>query len=86
MVTKAHEFLDPDVVALVAEHPWGPWTAHRLFSAPSTSTVLRYSPAVVASSVPGRLVVVVSRTSPSLALLHDRAALAYPTFSDVAWG
>ena len=86
VVTKAQEFLDPDVVALVAPHPWGPWTAHRLFSAPSTADVLRYSPAVVASSTGDRLEVAVSRTSPSLATLHAHAAVAYPTFTDVAWG
>jgi hypothetical protein len=86
VVTKAHEFLDPEVVALASAHPWGPWTTTPLFSAPSTDDVLRYSPAVVASSARGRLVVVVSRTSPSLALLRERAELAYPTFTDVPWG
>jgi hypothetical protein len=86
VVTKAREVLDPDVVALVATNPWGPWKVRRLFSAPSTADVLRYSPAVVATSTSGRLEVAVSRTSPSLASLHDRAALSYPTFTDVTWG
>jgi hypothetical protein len=85
VVTKAQEFLDPEVVALSSADPWGPWTTTLLFAAPSTDDVLRYSPAVVASSERGRLVVVVSRTSPSLALLHERAELSYPTFTDVPW-
>lgn len=82
VVTKAKEFLDPDVVALVSDHPWGPWPSRRLSSAPSTATDLRYSPAPAASSVSGRLVVV-CRTSPSWALLHEHAQLGYPTFYDV---
>jgi hypothetical protein len=83
VVTKAHEFLDPQVVALSAPMPWGPWTEQPLFAAASSTRVLRYSPALVASSTGRRLVVVVSRTSTSLALLHGDATIAYPTFADV---
>jgi hypothetical protein len=82
LVTKAQEFLDDDVVALVAPHPWGPWTSHRLFSAPSRDGLPRYSPAAV-SWTGQRCVVVVSRTATTPAGLMSDADASRPTFHDV---
>jgi hypothetical protein len=81
IVTKPDEFLGADVDALTAPHPWGPWTDHRLFRAASRADEPRYSPCLVAT---GRSsVVVVSRTSTSIALLGRDAWRARPTFTDV---
>lgn len=86
VVTKAQEFLDPEVVELSAPHPWGPWTATPLLRAPSGSTVMRYSPAIVAGATRAHAVVVVSRTSTSMRQLLDDVELARPTFHDVRLG
>jgi hypothetical protein len=83
MVTKPQEFLDARVVLLSARTPWGPWTERVVGSAPSTSTVPRYSPALVVPSRPGHLVVVVSRTATTAKALRDHAAWSRPTFFDV---
>jgi len=83
IVTKAEEFLDPDVEAIRAPHPWGPWTASALFRAPSTAQTPRYSPCVVAPDGSRSAVVVVSRTATSLPLLHREAWRSRPTFTDV---
>lgn len=82
IVTKAHEFLDPQVVALVSSRPWGPWRSVALFTAESDASVLRYSPALVAGSRGDRLIVAVCQTSASLPLLMSRAELAYPVFRE----
>ena len=83
IVTKPQEFLGDAVVALRAPHPWGPWTTVPLLRAPSGTTVMRYSPALVAGLPGAGAVVVVSRTSTSMAELMADAELARPTFSDV---
>ena len=85
-VTKAHEFLDDTVVALVAPHPWGPWRDRPLFTAPSTDTVMRYQPMLVSARVAGgvtTLRVVVSRTTTDLRLIRRDAEITRPTFVDV---
>jgi hypothetical protein len=81
IVTKPDEFLGADVDALTAPHPWGPWTDHRLFSAPSRADEPRYSPCLLGTG--SSSVVVVSRTSTSIALLGRDAWRARPTFTDV---
>lgn len=86
VVTKAQEFLDPEVVELSAPHPWGPWTATHLLRAESGATVMRYSPAIVAGPSRDHAVVVVSRTSTSMRQLLDDVELARPTFHDVRLG
>ena len=86
IVTKPQEFLGDAVVALRAPHPWGPWTTVPLLRAPSGTTVMRYSPALVAGRPGAGVVVVVSRTSTSMDELMADAELARPTFSDVRLG
>lgn len=86
VVTKAQEFLDPEVVELSAPHPWGPWTATPLLRAASGRTVMRYSPAIVAGASSAHAVIVVSRTSTSISQLLDDVELARPTFHDVRLG
>ncbi len=83
IVTKAEEFLDDHVVALWAPNAWGPWTTTNLFEAPSTTDVLRYSPAVVAGSPGSRAVVVVSRTATTLVGIAHDADDTRPSFTDV---
>jgi hypothetical protein len=84
MVTKPQEFLDDRIVILRSPTPWGPWTARVVARAPSTRTVPRYSPAFVApASGATSLVVVVSRTTTTVAALHAHAAWTRPTFVDV---
>lgn len=83
VVTKPQEFLDADVDALVAPHPWGPWTEHRLFRAASGADEPRYSPCLIATRTGRTAVVVVSRTSTSLALVLRDAWRTRPTFTDV---
>ena len=83
IVTKPQEFLDARIVLLSASTPWGPWTERVVGSAPSTSTVPRYSPALVVPTRGGHLVVVVSRTATTATALRDHAAWSRPTFFDV---
>ncbi|MFN8156670.1 MAG: DUF5005 domain-containing protein [Candidatus Nanopelagicales bacterium] len=86
VVTKAQEFLDPTVLELRAPHPWGPWTETPLLTAATSTSVLRYSPAVVAGATRAHAIVVVSRTSLSLDALMSDAEVARPTFHDVRLG
>lgn len=83
LVTKPQEFLDDRVVALSAPHPWGPWTQRTLLLAPSSATEPQYSPALVVGAGGRRAVVVVNRTSTSLATLLTDSSAARPTFHDV---
>lgn len=83
LVTKPEEFLDEHVVALTSDHPWGPWRARLLFTAPSDDDELAYAPGLVAVR-PGRAdVVVVSRTSLSLDRLMRDASASMPAFHDI---
>lgn len=86
VVTKAQEFLDPQVVELRSAHPWGPWTTTRLLTSATSGSVLRYSPAIVAGATDQHAVVVVSRTSTSSEQLMADVELARPTFADVRLG
>jgi hypothetical protein len=83
IVTKPQEVFDERVVVMSSTTPYGPWTTRVLLRSPSTPTSPTYAPSVVAVA-PGRgAVVVVSRTSTSLAQLMRDASASRPAFYDV---
>ncbi len=85
LITKRDEFLGTDVVALEGDDPWGPFTIHTLFAAPSEGNEMAYQPLAHPELAlrDGSLLVTVNHNNTSLAVvLRDHEAFR-PTFTAV---